>query len=94
MICLYIKISTFHKDINLSHTQLLFYSPKSTVSRISEGLWEEYEAFQKMDLSSYKIVYLVLDAIYESLRKQFGIKEAVLVAWGILENGRKVLLGI
>lgn len=67
---------------------------KSTVSRITEVLWEEYEAFQRRDLSDVKIVYVFLDAIYESLRKQFGIKEAVLVAWGISQDGRKVLLGI
>jgi transposase-like protein len=67
---------------------------KSTISEITEVLWEEYEAFEKQELSSLKVVYLLVDAIYESLRKEFGIKEAVLVAWGILEDGRKVLLGI
>jgi len=55
---------------------------RSTVSRISERLWEEFKEFQEEDLSKYEIVYLFLDAVYESLRKRFRIKEGVLVAWG------------
>jgi len=67
---------------------------RSTVSRISEKLWEEFKEFQEEDLSKYEIVYLFLDAVYESLRKRFRIKEGVLVAWGIDIKGRKILLGI
>ena len=36
--------------------------------------------------------YLSLDAFYEGLRGRFGIKEAVLCAWGITTDGCKVLL--
>ena len=54
---------------------------KSTVSRVADILWDEYEEFQKRDLSGLEIEYLFLDAIYESIRKLYGIKEAILVAW-------------
>jgi transposase-like protein len=65
---------------------------KSSVSRIAEVLWAEYEEFQRRDLSRMDIEYIFLDAIYESIRKMYGIKEAILVAWGIQRNGNKVLL--
>lgn len=65
---------------------------KSAVSEVTETLWEEYEAFQKRDLSGYALEYLFVDAVYESLRQQAGVKEAVLVAWGITSDGSKVLL--
>jgi len=35
---------------------------------------------------------MFLDAVYESLREQAGLKEGMLVAWAILRDGRKVLL--
>jgi transposase-like protein len=65
---------------------------RSAVSEVTETLWEEYEAFQKRDLSGYALEYLFVDAVYESLRQQAGLKEAVLVAWGVLSDGSKVLL--
>lgn len=65
---------------------------KSSVSRVADILWDEYEEFQKRDLSGLEIEYLFLDAIYESIRKLYGIKEAILVAWGITRDGRKMLL--
>jgi len=65
---------------------------RSTVSRLTEALWEEYEAFSERDLSGYEVVYLFADAVYESLRQQAGLKEAVLVTWAILADGSKVLL--
>jgi len=65
---------------------------KSAASRISEKLYEEFEEFQSRDLSGYDVEYLFLDAVYESIRKRFGVKEAVLCAWGICRDGRKVLL--
>jgi transposase-like protein len=65
---------------------------RSSVSEVTEVLWEEYEAFAKRDLSAFDVVYLFADAVYESLRKQAGCKQAVLVSWGILRDGSKVLL--
>lgn len=65
---------------------------KSSVSRISDVLWEEYEAFSRRDLSGLNVVYLFCDAVYESLRQQAGCKEAILVTWAILLDGSKVLV--
>lgn len=65
---------------------------RSGVSEVTEVLWEEYKAFSERDLSGFDVVYLFLDAIYESLREQAGVKEGILCAWAILANGSKVLL--
>jgi putative transposase len=65
---------------------------RSTVSRLSESLNAEYEAFCRRDLSGFEVQYLFLDAIYESLRRQGGGKEGLLCAWAICADGSKVLL--
>jgi transposase-like protein len=65
---------------------------RSAVSQVTEALWAEYEAFTKRDLSAFDVVYLFADAVYESLRQQACCKQAVLVSWGILRDGSKVLL--
>jgi transposase-like protein len=65
---------------------------RSSVSEVTEALWQEYEAFTKRDLSSFDVVYLFADAVHESLKQQAGCTQAVLVSWGILRDGSKVLL--
>lgn len=67
---------------------------KSAVSQLNARLWEEYEAFCKIDLSGYDIVYIFCDAVYESLRLHKSRKEGILVIWGILSSGTKVLLNM
>lgn len=64
----------------------------ASVSRLSERLWEEYEAFCERHLSGFAVVYLFGDAVYESLRRQAGLQQAILVTWAILQDGSKVLL--
>ena len=67
---------------------------KSSVSQVTEVLWEQFEAFTKRDLSGFDVVYLFADAVHESLKQQQGgcCSQAVLVSWGILRDGSKVLL--
>ena len=65
---------------------------RSVVSEVTESLAEEFETFQQHDLTDYDLECLYLDAIYEALRLRAGIKEAVLCAWGVLRDGRKLLL--
>jgi len=65
---------------------------RSGVSRVTEALWEEYEAFSKRDLSGFDVVYLFCDAVYESLRQQGCCRQAILVTWGVCSDGSKVLL--
>lgn len=67
---------------------------KTAVSEVTEQMNEEFEAFQNRDLSSFQVEYLFLDAIYESIRKQYGVKEGILCAWGICRGGKKVLLSL
>jgi putative transposase len=66
---------------------------RAAVSEISERLWAEYEAFSKRDLSEHAIVYLFVDGIAERLRPGQP-REAVIAAWGIGADGRKVLLSL
>ncbi len=66
---------------------------RAAVSEITERLWAEYEDFCKRDLSEHAIVYLFVDGIAERLRPGQR-REAVLAAWGIGEDGRKVLLAL
>jgi len=64
---------------------------RAAVSEITERLWAEYEAFTTRDLGEHRIVYLFVDGIAERLRPGQP-REAVMAAWGIGEDGRKVLL--
>jgi transposase-like protein len=68
-----------------------FVLSKSSVSRMTESLTEEYELFRSRDLSGFDVVYFFLDAIYEPLR-EFGCRTGVMCCWGYLLDGRKVLL--
>lgn len=66
---------------------------RSAVSEVTEVLWEEYEAFSTRDLSEIRPLYLFLDGIAERLRP--GAKrEAVLCAWCITWEGKKVLVNL
>lgn len=38
------------------------------------------------------VVYLFADAVYESLRRQAGCREGILVTWAIVSDGRKMLV--
>lgn len=64
---------------------------RTAVSEVTERLWTEYEAFATRDLSEFVLAYLFVDAIAERLRSGQP-REAVLCAWGICTDGRKVLL--
>ncbi len=65
---------------------------RSSVSEVTSSLNEEYEKFINRDLSSYDLIYLFADGVYESLRRMSGRKEAILCAWGILATGEKIML--
>jgi transposase-like protein len=65
---------------------------KSAASALTDGLWEDYLAFCQRDLSAFPVEYLFIDGLYEGMRLHKSRKEAILVAWGVLRDGRKVLL--
>jgi hypothetical protein len=52
---------------------------------------KEYEAFANRDLSEFAVAYFFVDGVAERLHAGLP-REAVLCAWGITEDGRKVLL--
>ena len=64
---------------------------RTAVSEITERLWAEYEAFATRDLAEFVVAYLFVDGIAERLRAGQP-REAVLCAWAICNDGRKVLL--
>ena len=67
---------------------------KSAVSELTDALWTEYEAFQQRSLGEVPVLALFLDGVYEPLRRDGVQREAVLVAWAITLEGRKVLLSL
>jgi putative transposase len=67
---------------------------RSSVSRLAEVLWTEYEEFSERDLSDYDIEYLWLDAVYESMQRHLSRKEGIFAAWGLCRDGSKVLLAL
>ena len=64
---------------------------RTAVSEVTERLWQEYQAFAGRDLAEFAVVYLFVDGIAERLHLGQP-REAVLCAWGITAEGRKVLL--
>ena len=66
---------------------------KTAASELSERLWADYQGFAGRDLAEFKVLYLFVDGIAEKLHLGQP-REAVLAAWGIVESGTKVLLGL
>jgi len=66
---------------------------RATASRLCRELKERFAAFRERDLSSPRLVCLFLDAIFLPVRPS-GAKEGVLCAWGIAEDGQRVLLDV
>jgi putative transposase len=64
---------------------------KSSVSRLADNLYQEYEAFSQRDLSEYDVVYLFADGVYESVRS-YTNNQTILCSWAICSDGQKVLL--
>lgn len=64
----------------------------TTISRLKADWWDEYERWQKRDLSARRIVYVWADGVYFQPRMEE--KQCVLVLIGADEGGRKELLGL
>jgi len=67
---------------------------KTTVSRITRRLNQEFDTWRRRDLSDLKVVYLFLDGQYHAVRQGTDEKEGVLAAYALLEDGRAVLLDL
>ena len=65
----------------------------STISRL-KGVWsQEFESWQRRDLSEQRYVYLWVDGVYFQVRMEQS-KHCVLVVIGATEDGKKELVAI
>lgn len=67
---------------------------KSTVSRITKSLVAEFKEWKKKDLSEINISYLFFDAIRVGMRVGGSSKDAIMIAYAILEDGSFQVLSI
>ena len=67
---------------------------KSTVSRVTKQLRDEFKVWKTRSLADLKIAYLFLDAIHIGMRVGGKKKDAVFVAYGIMEDGTLELLAL
>jgi transposase-like protein len=65
---------------------------RTVVTEICKELRPQFRNWQERDLSKLNILYLFLDGVYLKLRPEDRKSVAVLCAYGILGDGRKVLL--
>jgi transposase-like protein len=90
---LYIKgMSTRDIEAALSDTLEIEGVSKSTVSALCGQLKHDFDRWQNRDLSAVDLLYLFCDGIYLRLRPEDPKAVAVLCAYGIKSDGRKVLL--
>jgi len=64
------------------------------VIRITNRIVDEFTVWKRRDLSGLNVKYLVLDGTRLGVRAGTKEKEAVLVAWGFLEDGSLELLSV
>jgi putative transposase len=67
---------------------------RSTVSRITGKLREEFGKWQSRSLKDKKVAYLFLDAIRVGMRLENTGKQAVLLAYAVCEDGSFELLSV
>lgn len=67
---------------------------RSTVSRITKRLKTEFAAWKTRQLDDLDVAYLFLDAIRIGMRPKGSSKDAVLIAYAIMQDGRMELLAI
>lgn len=65
---------------------------RSVINDICQELRPQFRSWQQRDLSKLDVLYLFLDGVYLKLRPEDRKAVAVLCAYGILADGRKVLL--
>lgn len=90
---LYVKgLSTRDVEAALSEALEVDGLSKSVVSEVCKQLKVDFEKWQNRSLAEQGILYLFLDGIYLKLRDEDQKPAAVLCAYGIREDGHKVLL--
>jgi len=66
----------------------------ATASRIGQTIQQDFETWQSRSLGGYDLLYLFVDGMYVKLHADRDEKQPVLIAYGILWDGRKVLLHV
>jgi len=66
---------------------------RSSVSRLSRRLYDDYHAFCSRDLSHLDVVFLFLDGVYEAVR-HYTNGQPLLCAWPICADGHKELIHV
>jgi transposase-like protein len=66
----------------------------ATASRIGQTIHDDFQAWQTRSLAGYEVLYLFVDGMYLKLHPEREEKQPVLIAYGILTNGSKVLLHV
>ena len=66
----------------------------ATASRVSQQIYEDFDAWRQRSLSGVDLLYLFVDGMYLKLDPEREEKQPVLLAYGVLWDGRKVLLHV
>lgn len=66
----------------------------ATASRIGQTIQEDFTTWQQRSLAGYDVLYLFVDGMYVKLHPERNEKQPVLIGYGILWDGRKVLLHV
>jgi transposase-like protein len=67
---------------------------RSVISRANEEIKRAFDQWRRRSLAEEQLVYLFLDGHYQAVRLGTDEKEAILVAYGIMRDGSKALLGV
>jgi len=65
-----------------------------TASRIGQTIREDFGVWQSRSLAGYDPLYVFVDGMYVKLHPDRDEKQPVLIAYGFLWDGRKVLLSV
>lgn len=65
---------------------------KSSVSRATQALQAEFDAWRTRDLGELQILYLFLDGQFQAVRAESTEQEGILAAYALCEDGTVVLL--
>ncbi|MFQ6048281.1 MAG: IS256 family transposase [Phycisphaerae bacterium] len=66
----------------------------ATASRVGRRIYEDFDTWRRRSLSGLDVLYLFVDGMHLKLDPQREQKQPVLLAYGILWDGRKVLLHV
>lgn len=78
------------KSVAGGHTHL----SKASVSRVTKKLRRDFDEWKRRDLTGLRVVYLFLDAIRVKMRFDTSGKQAIMIAYAMLEDGTFETLSI